>query len=300
MVSLGTVAAIRRYPVKSMLGEDLQAAPVTASGLEGDRTVAVIDQQTGIVATAKHPRLWRGLLAFTARWNDGSPRITLPDGTSIGADDDAAGRVLTQLLHREVLLSTERPDGAVVQRADPEDVITGGENADVPYATLRIGAGTPGATFVDFAPVHLITSATLARVGAEAIRYRPNLVLDTPDSAPFAENDWAGHDISIGLVRLRVIMATPRCAVPTLAHGALPRDTDAVRTLLRHNRIPVPDHGTQPCLGVYAQVLHDGTVTIGDHAALTGEPSGTSPRRWLSQGRLPEAGDHSQERYHRQ
>lgn len=269
MVSLGIVASIRRYPVKSMLGEDLQAAALTASGLEGDRTVAVIDQQTGIVASAKRPMLWRGMLACAARWNDGSPRITLPDRTSIAADDDAASRVLSHLLHREVLLSTERPAGAAVQRPDPEDVITSGENADVPYGTLEIGAGTPGATFVDYAPVHLVTSATLARVGAEAIRYRPNLVLDTPDSAPFAENDWAGHDISIGPVRLRVIMATPRCAVPTLAHGVLPRDAGAVRTLLQHNRIPVPDHGTQPCLGAYAQVLHDGTITLGDHAALT-------------------------------
>src|ERR1700743_955436 len=87
MAELGMITAIRRYPVKSMLGEDLRTVAITASGLHGDRTVAVIDQQTGIVATAKHPKLWRGLLAFAAQWNGGSPRITLPDGTTNAADD---------------------------------------------------------------------------------------------------------------------------------------------------------------------------------------------------------------------
>jgi uncharacterized protein YcbX len=168
-----------------------------------------------------------------------------------------------------VRLSAERPAGATVERPAPEDVIAEGEDADVPYQTIEIGAGTPGSTFVDFAPVHLITSATLGRVGAEMIRYRPNLVIGTPSGVPFAENDWAGRDVTIGHVVLRVSIPTPRCAVPTLAHGSLPRRTDAVRTLLEHNRVDVPGHGTHPCLGAYAQVLHGGTITIGDQVEIT-------------------------------
>jgi uncharacterized protein YcbX len=268
MPGTGTVAALRRYPVKSMLGEDLKAVTLTASGFEGDRAVAVIDQQTGDVATAKHPKLWRGLLAFAAQWNGGSPRITLPDGTSIAVADNASGQLLSELLHRDVRLATVRPERAMVARPAPEDVIEHGEDADVPYEMLEIGQGTPGSTFVDFAPVHLVTSATLARVGAEMIRYRPNVVLDTPGGVAFAENDWTGREIAIGQVVLRVLMPTPRCAVPTLAHGSLPRRTDAVRTLLEENRVLVPDFGVRPCLGVYAQVLRGGTFTIGDRATL--------------------------------
>jgi uncharacterized protein YcbX len=268
MTGHGTITAIRRYPVKSMLGEDVSAVAVTGSGLEGDRTVAVIDQQTGRVATAKHPRLWRGLLAFAAHWNDGSPRITLPDGTSVAAGDGEASRLLTEVLHRDVRLSTERPEGATIERPSPEDVIASGDDADVPYATLQIGAGTPGRTFVDYAPVHLVTSATLDQVGAEMIRYRPNLVLDQPGGVPYAENDWTGRDIAVGEVVLRVIVPTPRCAVPTLAHGALPRRTDAVRTLLTENRIAVLDMSPQPCLGAYAQVIRDGTIALGDRWTL--------------------------------
>lgn len=268
MATAGTVTALRRYPVKSMLGEDLQSVTLTASGLEGDRMVAVIDQQTGDVATAKHPKLWRGLLRFAAQWDDGSPRITLPNGISISATDSVGAQLLTQLLHRDVRLATVRPERATVARPDPEDVIANGDDSDVPYQKLEIGQATPGTTFVDFAPAHLITSATLAHVGAEMIRYRPNVVLDTPDGAVFAENDWPGHEISIGQVRLRVIQPTPRCAVPTLAHGALPRCPGAVRTLLEENRIPVPGLGTRPCLGAYAQVLHGGSISIGDRATL--------------------------------
>lgn len=265
MTDTATVAALRRYPVKSMLGEDLETACLTEAGFEGDRAVGVIDRSTGNVATAKHPRLWRGLLAFTGQWNEGSPGITLPDGTSVAADDPAAGEILSELLGRDVHLSTTRPARAAVGRPAPEDVIEAGEDADVPYEMLEIGGGTPGANFVDYAPVHIITSATLKDVGAEMIRYRPNLVLDT-DGPPFAENEWTGREITIGTVRLTVILPTPRCAVPTLAHGALPRRPDAVRTLLERNRIPLPDLGPRPCLGAYATVQVPGTITRGDRA----------------------------------
>lgn len=264
MSDSGTVVALRRYPVKSMLGEDLQTAALTPAGLRGDREIAVIDCETGNVATAKHPKLWRGLLGLAARWNEGSPDITLPDGATVAADDRAADKILSAFLGREVRLSRTRPAAAVVGRPDPEDVIAAGDDADVPYRMLEIGLATPGTNFVDYAPVHLVTTATLARVGTEIIRYRPNLVLGTGDSPAFAENDWTDREITVGDARLLVIGPTPRCAVPTLAHGGLPRRTDAVRTLLEHNRIPLPGSGPAPCLGAYAQVLNPGTISLGD------------------------------------
>lgn len=262
-----TVAALRRYPIKSMLGEDLTEAAITASGFEGDRVAAVIDQETGRVATAKHPRLWRDLLSLSAQWNAGAPNITLPSGDCFGIDDSGVDRLLSELLQREVRLSTTRPEHASVGRPAPEDVIEKGADADLPFEILEIGRGTPGTNFVDFAPIHLISSTTLAQVGAEMIRYRPNLVLDTPLGAPFAENDWTGREIDIGEVRLRIIMSTPRCAVPTLPHGALPTRTDAVRTVLQQNLITLPGFGPKPCLGAYAQVISGGTISVGDTAS---------------------------------
>ena len=265
----GTVVALRRYPVKSMLGEDLTAVQLTPTGLEGDRFAAVIDLRTGIVATAKHPRLWRGLLAFASEWNGGLPRITLPGGGSVAVADDQAGPLLSGLLHRDVRLATVCPDQATIGRPSPEDVIAAGDDADVSYETLEIGQGTTGTNFVDFAPVHLFSTATLAHVGEELIRYRPNLVLDLPGTEPFAENDWIGRTVAVGPAVLRIMIPTPRCAVPTLAHGDQPRRTSAVRTLLKHNRVTPPGFDrAQPCLGAYAQVQTPGFLSLGDPASL--------------------------------
>jgi uncharacterized protein len=265
---IGTAVALRRYPVKSMLGEDLDGAEVGPAGLDGDRVLALIDRETGRVATAKHPRLWRLLLQCRAVRDGDGVRITLPDGRTVAADGAEAEGALSALLGREVRLAAVRPEGAEVERPAPEDVLEHGVEAEVPFATLEIAQGTPGGNFVDYAPVHLITTSTLDRVGVPALRYRPNLVLDTPGGRPFAENDWVGREITVGGVRLRATLPTPRCSVPTLEHGDLPRSPQAVRTVLAENRVDVPGFGVLPCAGVYAEVLRGGPVRVGDAVAL--------------------------------
>jgi hypothetical protein len=265
MTGSGSVTAIRRYPVKSMLGEDAEQTEITASGVEGDRVAALVDAATGVVASAKHPRLWRGLLGFPARWSNEAAEVRLSDGRWRGIGERGVDDAISAALGRTVRVVTTRPEHAMVGRPAPEAVIEAGDDADVPYASIEIGQATPGKTFVDFAPVHLCTTATLAAVGAELIRYRPNLVLDLPGAAPYAENDWTGREITVGSVVLRILGPTKRCAVPALAHGDLPRRTEAVRTLMRHNRVPAA--GMQPCLGAYAEVVSAGRVAIGDNAA---------------------------------
>ena len=52
----GSVVGLWRYPVKSMMGEEVNAAEVTERGLVGDRQFAVVDAATGKVAGAKNPR----------------------------------------------------------------------------------------------------------------------------------------------------------------------------------------------------------------------------------------------------
>lgn len=264
MRELGTIAALRRYPVKSMLGEDIAEATLDGSGVDKDRVFALIDVETGRVASAKQPHWWRVLLQCRAAWRGGSPVITLPDGRTVGTREDGVDRALSEVIGRAVRLSQTRPAGAALARPAPEEVLEQGTDADLPYEMLEIGQGTSGTTFVDYAPVHLITTSTFEDVGAEWVRYRPNLVVDTPSGTPFAENDWVGREIIVGAVRLRGILPTPRCAIPTLAHGDLPRAAHAVRTLLTRNRIDVPGFGVLPCAGLYAEVLDAGTVHPGD------------------------------------
>lgn len=65
--TIGSVAALWRYPVKSMQGEELDAAEISARGVLGDRAYAIVDRATGFVASAKHPRKWSTLFAYRCR-----------------------------------------------------------------------------------------------------------------------------------------------------------------------------------------------------------------------------------------
>ncbi|SEH51502.1 hypothetical protein SAMN04489835_0817 [Mycolicibacterium rutilum] len=262
---VGRVAALQRYPVKSMLGEQTDSLQVGPSGVAGDRQFAFIDGETGRVATAKHPRLWSALLQCAAVTEDAGVTVTLPDGRALPVTE-AAGP-LSEMLGRTVHLADERAAGAVLERSDPLEVLAHGIDAEFDPVLLELGQGAPGGAFVDHSPVHLITTATLDAIGvglAEALRYRPNIIIET-DAAPFLENDWVGAKLRLGDVVLRGTLPTPRCAVPTLKHGDTERLPDAVRYLLDHNRVEVPGFGGNlPCAGLYAEVVTVGAVTVGD------------------------------------
>jgi uncharacterized protein len=268
------ITTMWRYPVKSMLGEQVSGARLEPGGLEGDRGLALVDATTGLIATAKHPRLWRDLLKHSATVSDGRVLITAPAGWTLDAQDPEVDGLLSAALGRPVRLCSDRPSTATVERPAPEDVLDHGVEAEVPAATLEIGRGTPGSTFVDYAPVHLITSATLEHIGTEHLRYRPNLVVETPAGTPaFVENDWMGRELHLrngagAAVVLRMILPTPRCAVPTLEHGPLPRAPHAVRSLMTANQVDVPGFGVLPCAGGYAEVVRPGVVQVGDEVTL--------------------------------
>ncbi|WP_308314102.1 MOSC N-terminal beta barrel domain-containing protein [Streptomyces sp. GbtcB7] len=270
---LGTVGRLIRYPVKSMLGEDLSTVDVTERGLAHDRRFALTDRDTGKVASAKHPRLWRRLLTLTARAEEGAVRITAAEGKVLWSTEPGVDEMLSEIVGRRVNLTDTPPYEATLDRADPEDVLRDASEPPVSAREGRLGGGSPEGTFFDYAPVHLLTTSTVARIAAlaptgtaEVERYRPNIVIRTSLAAGFAENDWTGHTLRIGTdLTLRVIARTPRCAVLTLAHGALPPDAAALRVLADHNRvIPLESMGPQPCAGVYAQVLRPGPIQLGD------------------------------------
>jgi uncharacterized protein YcbX len=100
------------------------------------------------------------------------------------------------------------------------------------------------------------------------------VVIDTaPELTGFVENGWAGRRLHLGAdVVLDVVVPSPRCAVPTLRHGDLPPDPDALRVPLRHNfvEVPIEGFGSAPCLGVHAVVVSGGRVEIGDEVRLAG------------------------------
>ncbi len=65
------VAALWRYPVKSLGGETLQAAELTAGGVAGDRTVHVCDSRGPLTGRTRHELLTLG----ASTGPDGAPRV---------------------------------------------------------------------------------------------------------------------------------------------------------------------------------------------------------------------------------
>lgn len=275
-----TVSELWRYPVKSMQGERLDGANLSERGVDGDRMYAVRDQETGKIASAKHPREWGALLRCAASIASAGGaadnlHITLPDGRQVtaGLDDwDDVDTVLHTLTGHMVRLVNVVPEMPEIDRYWPD--VEGLALRDTVTSNV-IGQGAPAGTFFDYAPLHLLTTASLAALSAlyptgqvDRRRFRPNIVVETPALAQgFVENDWVGSTIQIGReVRLCVTSPVPRCVVPTLPQDALAADMGILRAIAAHNRPPVPvrDGPRAPCLGVYALVERGGVVQVGD------------------------------------
>jgi len=275
---VGKLGGIMRFPIKSLLGETLDECMVSERGLDGDRAHALVDTVTGKIASAKQPNLWRDMLKLVARTDPASsqPRIIVSDAEGgqrdhLAVDFDAW---VSGVLGRSVKLTETKPIGIELNRARPDEVLDRGIHEPVTQDVLAIGAAAPGGGFFDFAPVHLVTTASLAALSSAAPdatisveRYRPNLVIETAVSTAFVETQWIGRRIRIGqFVELEIIAPTPRCAVPMLSHGVLPASPSAVRTVNELNRVEFPllGPGRFPCLGVYATVLSSGHLQRGD------------------------------------
>jgi uncharacterized protein YcbX len=275
----GSVRALWRYPVKSMLGEELDFSDVTGRGFVGDRAYALVDAADGKVASAKNPRKWAKLFDCRAEFipDPRGVRITLPDGAVMAADDPDAALALSSILGRKVALETTAADAPVLEELWLEG---GPEGRDV--TDERIAMGSPPGTFFDYAVIHLVTTATLERLAElypqgrfDPRRFRPNVVVASPEGAAgFVENAWIGKTVAVGnSVRFSVTDPCPRCVMTTLAQEDLPADAGILRTAARHNSVVGGEgrgaEGAYPAaIGVYASVLAGGTVRRGDTVRL--------------------------------
>ncbi len=273
-----------RYPVKSMRGEELLQCTITTRGLEGDRTHALIDEGTGRVVSAKQPVKWQRMLELVARRTgaDGQVAISFPDGDVLDKTNGWINQQLSAYLGRTVRLAGSAPDESTIDRLDPfvdgQCVL---DLQDRKETTSILGRGAPAGTFFDYAPIHLLTTATLRGLAAsstasrfETARFRPNLVLDIPEADAFVENEWEGALLHIGEeVILRVERPTPRCAIPTLAQPGLPYDVEIIRAIARRNTLVMAGGRRVACAGAYAQVERGGTVRVGDAVSIEPTPS---------------------------
>ena len=276
----GSVLSVLRYPVKSMMGEELSVAAVTEGGLIGDRAYALIDNSTGKIASAKNPRKWTRLFdchaSFVEPPRKGHPMppvwIMLPDGSNITSDQPNANAVLSRFFEREVTLAKTAPDSPALEEYWPD--IDGLAHRET-VTEESIALSSPKGSFFDYAVAHVITTNTLNRLRElypqgrfEVRRFRPNVVVTAGKGEPdFVENAWVGLNVEIGeAVVLKVTNPCPRCVMTTLPQADLPQDHGILRTAAQHNQPYVPAlRQAMPSVGVYANVLRAGTVCRGDH-----------------------------------
>jgi MOSC domain-containing protein len=230
--ALGSVVSLWRYPVKSMMGEELPVSEVTDRGLLGDRAYAVVDASDGKVASAKNPRKWPRMFEFRAAFAAPlSPvlalpevRVTLADGSEVTSADPDHDKALSRAFGRAVTLEAADPArrdlaGPPIPQPRPataEEYWPDMEGLD--YRDTVTDFDLPEGTFFDCAVVHVLTTTTLDRLRAlypqgrfEVRRFRPNIVLDVPAESPgFVENGWIGRTIQLGEhVVLRVTEPCP-------------------------------------------------------------------------------------------
>jgi uncharacterized protein YcbX len=272
---VGKIVSLWRYPVKSMMGEELNASEVGAAGLAGDRGYAIVDRETGKIASAKNPKKWPALFDFRASYisapNTGATlppvQITLPDGTQISSGDPGINATLSRALGREVKLEHCGPAARNVPTA-PSIEEYWPTLEGLPHQNTVTDEAIPPGTFFDAATVHVLTTATLERLRElypkgrfEVRRFRPNVVVAlTSSEASFVEDDCTHSSLALGeKVRLKVDRPCPRCVMTTLAQGDLPPDLGILRTAVQHNHAGV---------GVYTSVEAGGILRRGDEVAV--------------------------------
>ncbi|WP_199177949.1 MOSC domain-containing protein [Mycobacterium hubeiense] len=296
----GRVAALWRYPVKSLGGEPIEQATIGPRGVLGDRLWAVRDVERDVTTSA---RRIPALLTATARYVGEAPpdagpgnspevEITFPDGAVVSSRDDAVHARLSQLAGRTVRLTALPPvDDTSLHR------LSRAERANTSVTSLRRDFGvtdeekfpdismfrmsdmamfarysTPPGMFVDLAPVHVLSQTSLATIGAEIgteldpRRFRPNVLLALDDSdEDLPESGWTGARLTVGGVVLDVVMPTIRCVVPSRAQPGIEVDRRVTRAVAAK---------AQRCLGVYCDVESAGRVTVGDAVAVRQQRQG--------------------------
>jgi hypothetical protein len=223
---------IRRYPIKSLLGECLTTVEVGDRGLAGDRLWAIRDGD-GKLGSGKNTRRFRrmpGLFELRGHFAEPVPVVELPDGRRFAADDPAGHVAVSCLLARRVTIARE---------------------ADVLHH--------------DEGPVSVITTAGLRRLAEVAgepvdpLRFRANLLIDVPGSG-FPEEEWLGHRLQVGSrVILRPRRPLTRCAMIDLAQEHVPEHGRVLSLLAGHHDM---------IFGVWATIEHPGRLVVDDTVRL--------------------------------
>lgn len=232
-----TLGALYRYPVKSLRGEAFDALEVGRTGLCGDRQWMLVDREGRFVTQRQQPRM---ALVTTRLAGDGTLHLAAPGMPDLTVVDSGAART-------QVLLWNDRLE-AVLAGAEAHAwlseflaldcrLVRFAEDVSRAVDPAYAGAGDQ-VGFADGFPFLLISQASLDDLNARLeqpvpmLRFRPNLVVD--GCAPYAEDGW--RRIRIGDVSLRVAKPCSRCIIPTIDPATGERGQEPLRTLRGYRR----------------------------------------------------------------
>jgi uncharacterized protein YcbX len=274
--NIGVVKELWRYPVKSMLGEQVEHFVVGERGVAGDRAWALRNAESRHVMSAKK---WPRLFGFRARYASDAAVgqeaiIRLPDRAEILTSDPAASAKLSAALGVELSLEAASAGKRARAEIDPATVF-----GDVPVEkvipgftaeTLPDTFGLAGGSFFDSAPLHVLATGTLRHLHkiqggtakVDARRFRANILVETgPELERFVEDKWIDGILGVGELRVIDMKAALRCVMTTHPQDDLPRDLSILRTAAQHH---------EATLGVFASVKTAGIVRVGDPVFLLG------------------------------
>lgn len=238
---VGRVAALYRYPVKSMRGEELVRAEIGWHGIPGDRRFAFV----------------RGDDRSDFPWLTGRQIPALVRYVPSFVDPDKP---------RASVVSVCTPDGRVLP-LDSNELLDELSQAyrGAPVSLLQVGRG-----IFDAANISLISTAsvaaiaTLAGVAAEARRFRPNIVVEMLAAEPFGEERWVGQALSFGdrpdAPRVHMQKRDERCMMINLNPETGQQDPAVLRTVVQLR---------DECAGIYGVVERTGAIQVGDVVRLT-------------------------------
>jgi len=245
-VSELTLTGLRRFPVKSCRGQELETAVVEPWGLAGDRRWMLVDE-TGETVTAREHR--EMLLIHPRLQADGGLVVSAPDHDDLSVARPAGDRLA------EVTVFGRAPFAAALAGREADEWFSKvlGEHVRLVFADdpdrrqanpAYAGPGVP-LHFGDGYPVLLATEASLAALndliaaGEKAdegplpmVRFRPNLVVG--GGRPWAEDGW--RRVRVGEAEFRVVKGCDRCAIPTTDETTAVRRKEPTFTLARHRR----------------------------------------------------------------
>ena len=237
MEQVGTVKAVFRHPVKSMRGEELDAATIGWHGVDGDRRFAFVKSNSPSGFPWLTARELHVMVRYVAHFSDpadvSSPlQVTTPEGHTLPLDDPA---LLAEL----------------------------SDHYGGPAHLMHLRKGCQ-----DSSPLSLIGTATLAelsrRVGLELSprRFRPNILAEV--DTPFGEEGWLGHTLTFGSrpdsASIRADRQNIRCVLTTVDPDTAEKSPQVLKTITQER---------DECAGIYLSTVQPGTIQVGDPIYLT-------------------------------